>query len=90
MNFVIETLRAVVVVGVPICLFTVALVWWGVRKGYFPETDDDQSIESQIKAMGKKSGLKTIIHKACCKKSGQNLAVDFMELPLFSPTLLSK
>lgn len=58
MDFVIEAIRAVVLVGVPICLFTVALVWWGIRKGYFLETDDGQSIKSQIKAMGKKKRTK--------------------------------
>lgn len=83
MDFVIEVIRAVVLVGVPICLFTVALVWWGMRGGYFPETDDGQSIKSQIKAMGKKKRSKDSHPQSLLQKKWAKFGGGFYGITAF-------
>ncbi len=53
MNVLVEFLSATLVVGLPIGLFTLALVWWATRSGHLQDSDDSKSLKSQIKAMSK-------------------------------------
>ena len=40
--------------GVPIAVFTLALVWWALQGGHFQESLDVKALEREMKAMGKK------------------------------------
>ena len=51
---IIEAIWAVVLVGVPITLFTLAIVWWGLRNGHFKEINDSKALGRELKKMGKR------------------------------------
>jgi len=50
---IIEAIWAVVLVGVPITLFTLAIVWWGLRNGHFKEINDSKELGRELKRMAK-------------------------------------
>ena len=54
MNLLVEVLSAVLVVGLPTGLFTLALVWWAMRSGHLQGSDDSKTLKSQIKALSKR------------------------------------
>lgn len=51
---IIEAIWAVVLVGVPICAFTLAIVWWGLHHGHFTEVNDRKGLARELKKLGKK------------------------------------
>ena len=53
MGMIVEAIWAIVLVGVPITLFTLAIVWWGLRNGHFEEVNDHKELERELKKMGK-------------------------------------
>ena len=53
MEFLTEVFRATVTVGLPICIFTLAMVWWALHRGHFQETDSIKGLEREIKLMSK-------------------------------------
>jgi len=61
--FLKEFFWALFMVGVPIGVFTTALVWWALRGGHFKEVLDSDALKNEIKTMGwsnkkrKKKGL---------------------------------
>jgi hypothetical protein len=57
-GFLIEVFWALLMVGVPIAVFTLALVWWALRGGHFKETLDTRALEREMKAMAKTSKKK--------------------------------
>lgn len=52
MGFLIEFFWALFMVGVPIGVFTLALVWWALKGGHFKEALDTDALEREIKMMG--------------------------------------
>jgi hypothetical protein len=54
-GFLIEVFWAVLMVGVPIAAFTLAIVWWALQQGHFRESLDTRALEREIKAMSKKN-----------------------------------
>jgi len=50
---IIEAIWAVVLVGVPITSFTLAIVWWGLRNGHFKEINDHKELGRELKKMAK-------------------------------------
>lgn len=83
MEFLTEVFRAALTVGLPICVFTLAMVWWALHRGHFQETGDLKGLELEIKSMsksGKKNSSKAkapvsnkphdIIHKKWMKFGG--------------------
>jgi len=52
-EFLIEVFWALLMVGVPIGAFTLAIVWWTLQKGYFQESLDMKALEREIKAMSR-------------------------------------
>lgn len=50
---VIEAIWAVVLVGLPITLFTLAIVWWGMRNGHFADIKDSKALGLELKALSK-------------------------------------
>jgi len=52
-GFVIEAFWALLMVGAPIAVFTLALVWWALHRGHFQESLDAKALEREMKAMGK-------------------------------------
>jgi len=54
-EFLIEVLWALLMAGVPIAVFTLALVWWALQGGHFQESLDPRALEREMKAMGKKN-----------------------------------
>jgi len=53
MDFLIEVIWALGLVGVPIALFTLAMVWWALQRGHFKETLDTRALEREIKALSR-------------------------------------
>lgn len=51
MRFLIEVFWAALMVGIPIGLFTLALVYWLLQRGSFSESLDIKGLEREIKAM---------------------------------------
>lgn len=53
MHILTEIFRALLMVGLPICLFTLLMVWWALHRKHFRETSNFNSLEREIKAMSK-------------------------------------
>lgn len=53
MEFLTEFLWALLLVGVPIGVFTLALVWWALKGGYFKESQDTNALKREMKAMSR-------------------------------------
>ena len=49
----IEVFWALLMVGAPIAVFTLALVWWALHQGHFQESLDAKALDREMKAMGK-------------------------------------
>ena len=54
-GFVIEFFWALLMVGVPIGVFTLALVWWALQGRHFKESSDTDALRREIKAMSQRS-----------------------------------
>jgi hypothetical protein len=54
-GFLIEVLWALLLVGAPITVFTLAIVWWALARGYFQESLDTRALQREIKAMSQKN-----------------------------------
>lgn len=55
MGFLIEVFWALFMVGVPIGIFTLALVWWSLQSGHFKESSDTDALMRELKTLtGKK------------------------------------
>ena len=72
---VFEALRAMLLVGLPITLFTLAIVWWGMREGHFLATDDSKELRRELKAMSRgktktENGNRSLIHKKWARFGG--------------------
>ena len=55
MGFLIEVFWAMLMVGAPIAVFTLALVYWALLRGSFSESLDTKALQREIKAMSKKN-----------------------------------
>lgn len=55
MDILIEALWALALVGLPIGLFTLAIVWWGMHNGHFLDTNNRKELERELKAMSKEN-----------------------------------
>ena len=64
MRFLIEVLWALLLVGAPITVFTLAIVWWALARGYFKESLDTRALQREIKAMSQN-------HKKNSKKNSK-------------------
>jgi len=53
LDFLIELFWALTMVGVPIAVFTMAIVWWALERGHFKESGDSKALEQEIKAYSK-------------------------------------
>jgi hypothetical protein len=51
LKILIEVLWALLLVGVPVALFTLAMVWWALRRGYFRESFDSKALGREMRAM---------------------------------------
>jgi hypothetical protein len=58
MGFLIEVFWAIFMVGLPVAVFTTAIVWWSLQQGHFGESLDTKALGREIKAMSKKSKKK--------------------------------
>jgi hypothetical protein len=52
-DLLVEVFQALLMAGVPIGLFTLALVWWALRGGHFTESSDRKALEREMEAMKK-------------------------------------
>ena len=57
-RFLIDVLWALLLVGAPIAIFTLAIVWWALARGYFLESMDTRALQREIKAMSKNNKKK--------------------------------
>ena len=55
MGFLIEVFWAMLMVGAPIAVFTLALVYWALLRGSFSESLDTKALQREITAMSKKN-----------------------------------
>lgn len=53
MDFVIEVVWAAMLVGVPVSLFTLALVWWALQGGHLKESSDANALMREMKAVSR-------------------------------------
>lgn len=53
MDFLIELFWAILVVGMPIAVFTLVLVWWALLGGHLKESMDMVALKAEMKAMSK-------------------------------------
>ncbi len=53
MGLLIEVFWALLMVGIPIGVFTLAIVWWALQRGHFQETLDIKALDREIKAMSR-------------------------------------
>ena len=64
-GFLIDIFWALLLVGAPIAVFTMALVWWSLQGGHFKESSDTSALMAEIKAMrGKKEKKEKKARKA--------------------------
>jgi hypothetical protein len=54
-GFLIEVFWAILMVGAPIAVFTLALVYFALLRGSFSESLDTKALQREIKAMSKKN-----------------------------------
>ena len=52
-GILVEIFWAFLMAGVPIGIFTMAIVWWALHNGHFQESLDIKALEREIKAMSK-------------------------------------
>jgi hypothetical protein len=76
-DLIIEAFWALALVGIPITLFTLAVVWWGMRNGHFLATNDGKELRRELKAFSKsKAKTKTekdnrsLVHKNWARFGG--------------------
>jgi hypothetical protein len=69
-GFLIEIFWALLMVGLPIGIFTLALVYWALQRGQFKESSDMKSLERELKAMSKSDKKK---RKDSSEKDAENL-----------------
>ena len=53
MALLVEVFWALLMVGVPITVFTLAMVWWALQQGYFRESLDTKALGREMKAMSR-------------------------------------
>jgi len=58
-GFLIEVFWAFLLVGVPVGIFTTALVWWALQHGHFKESLDSDALRREMKAMSRRRKKKT-------------------------------
>jgi hypothetical protein len=57
-GILIEFFWAILMVGIPIAVFTLAIVWWALQKGHFQESLDTRALQGEIKSMSRKNKKK--------------------------------
>ncbi len=58
MGFVVEVIWALLLVGIPVGIFTLALVWWALKRGYLKESTDTSALRLELKTMSKSNKKK--------------------------------
>jgi hypothetical protein len=56
-GFLVEVIWALLLVGAPVGVFTLALVWWALQHGHLKESNDTGALRQELKAMSR-SGKK--------------------------------
>jgi len=52
-EFLIEVFWASLMVGLPLAAFTLAIVWWALKRGFFQEISDTRALGREMKGMSK-------------------------------------
>jgi len=58
MGTVVEVFWAILIVGVPVALFTLAMVWWALGRGFLKESSDTKALQQELNSMSKKNKKK--------------------------------
>lgn len=53
MSFLIEVFWAMLMVGIPVAVFTLAMVWFALQRGYLQESLDTRALEREIKTLAR-------------------------------------
>jgi len=75
MELLTEAIWALALVGIPIGLFTLAIVWWAKRNGHLQDANSGDEIARELKAMSKgkvkpEDDNRGLIHKKWAKFGG--------------------
>lgn len=75
MDLLKDVLWALMMVTIPVGLFTLAVAWWALRNGHLADVEDSKAIGLGLKAMSKakvkaKDDKRTLIHKKWSKFGG--------------------
>jgi len=77
MGLIIEVFWAMLVVGIPVAIFTLAMVWFALQRGYLQETLDTKALQREISTLSKnnkKAKKKVVImlmwHSTHYRRSG--------------------
>ncbi len=74
MDFIFEAFKALIMVGLPIGVFTFLLVWWALSGEHFKESSDPKALEAEIKAMSKdkesRKKIQNLVHREWVKFGG--------------------
>jgi hypothetical protein len=63
-GFLVEFFWALLMAGLPIAIFTLAIVWWALEGKHFKELTDSKSLENEIKAFSKNLKVEKKANKA--------------------------
>ena len=55
MGFLVEVFWAILIVGVPVAAFTLAMIWWMLQKGLLQESLDTKALQREIKTLSQKN-----------------------------------
>ena len=55
MGIIVEVFWAILIVGVPVALFTLAIVWWALGRGDLKESTDTKALGREISKLSKKN-----------------------------------
>ncbi len=74
MDIIIDAFRAALFAGLPVGVFTLAIVWWTLNKGILLEASDPKALEQEMKALkkGKKNeaNSRDFVHEKWLKFGG--------------------
>lgn len=55
MGTVVEVLWAILIVGVPVAVFTLAIVWWALGRGDLKESTDTKALQRELNSLSEKN-----------------------------------
>lgn len=83
MDIVIEATWALLLVGVPMALFTLVIVWWAMRNGHFLDIKSSKELKRELKAMSKQKVKSAIDNRGLINKKWAKFGGGFYGVAAF-------